>query len=305
MTQADFCASRSAQPPADNQHEKIAQLVICVFLVRRHRHAGRVRWRCGTTRAASWRAPSQRRAQVVELIEVRDKDDGSSTWKPVVAFKASNGRPQSRFAASFSSKPAPIDVGEGVAGAVSRRTTRGARIKGFSSLWLGPTILGGLGAGLCRRSAAASCSATPRRRSARKHYLMAYGNAIETDLQGVERNTSLEVNGKNPWRITSQWLDPVANKLRVFHSENLWFDPTRFVTAQEGHRAAGSEQPEALPHGHFVPAGCRAMNHATMVRHGILRAQIRRAHEPDRIQDHPAAVQDRHLQSDSAKSPSR
>ena len=62
---------------------------------------------------------------------------------------------------------------------------------------------------------------------------MAYGNAIETDLQGVERNTTLEVNGKHPWRISSQWLDPVANKLRVFYSENLWFDPTSFVTRKQ------------------------------------------------------------------------
>ena len=61
---------------------------------------------------------------------------------------------------------------------------------------------------------------------------MAYGNAIQTDFQGVERNTSLEVNGKNPWRVTSQWLDPASNKLRVFHSENLWFDPTQFVKAK-------------------------------------------------------------------------
>jgi len=61
---------------------------------------------------------------------------------------------------------------------------------------------------------------------------MAYGNAIQTDFQGVERNTSLKINGKNPWRITSQWLDPASNKLRVFHSENLWFDPTRFTTAK-------------------------------------------------------------------------
>ena len=67
----------------------------------------------------------------------------------------------------------------------------------------------------------------------KKTYLMAYGNAIETDLQGVERNTSLEVNGKHPWRINSQWLDPVANKLRVFHSENLWFDPAKFLAGKQ------------------------------------------------------------------------
>jgi hypothetical protein len=62
---------------------------------------------------------------------------------------------------------------------------------------------------------------------------MAHGNAIQTDLQGIAQNTSLEINGQYPWRITSQYLDPATRKLRVFHSENLWFDPTRFVTAKQ------------------------------------------------------------------------
>ena len=52
-------------------------------------------------------------------------------------------------------------------------------------------------------------------------------------MQGVDRNTSVEINGKNPWRITSQWLDPNSNTMRIFHSENLWFDPTRFVKRKQ------------------------------------------------------------------------
>jgi hypothetical protein len=67
----------------------------------------------------------------------------------------------------------------------------------------------------------------------KKKYLMAYGSAIQTDLQGVDRNTSLTVNGRNPWRVTSQWLDPASNKLRIFHSENLWFDPAKFLPAKQ------------------------------------------------------------------------
>ena len=36
----------------------------------------------------------------------------------------------------------------------------------------------------------------------KKEHLLAYGNAIETEFQGVERNGALEFNGKNPWRIS-------------------------------------------------------------------------------------------------------
>ena len=167
--------------------------------------------------------------KVVELIEVRDTDDGSISYKPVVTYEAANGR-SITFTASFSSKPAPYDVGESVEVLYAPHDPHDARIKGFSSLWLGPTILGGLG--MVFAGVGGGMLLARRGGERKKRYLMAYGNAIQTELQGVDRNTSLEVNGKNPWRITSQWLDPASNKLRVFHSENLWFDPTQFVKAK-------------------------------------------------------------------------
>ncbi len=167
---------------------------------------------------------------VVELLEVRDKDDGSSTWKPVVRFTAGNGR-DITFAASFSSKPAPYGVGEGVEVLYLADDPQEARIKGFSSLWLGTSILGGMG--LVFAGIGGGILLGTKAGEKKKHYLMAYGNAIETEVQGVERNTSLEINGKHPWYITSQWHDPRSNTLRIFHSENLWFDPTKFVTRKK------------------------------------------------------------------------
>ena len=167
--------------------------------------------------------------RVIELIEVHDEDDGSITYKPVVTYEAANGR-SITFTASFSSKPAPYDVGENVEVLYAPDNPHDARIRGFGSLWLGPTILGGLG--VVFAGVGGGMLLARRSGERKKNFLMAYGNAIQTDFQGVERNTSLEVNGKNPWRVTSQWLDPASNKLRVFHSENLWFDPTQFVKAK-------------------------------------------------------------------------
>jgi len=162
---------------------------------------------------------------VVELIEVRDKE-GSSTWKPVVAFTASDGR-KTRFTDSVSSRPAAYDVGEAVTVLYLPGEAGEAHIKGFSSLWLGTTILGGLG--VIFSGIGAGIVFAMRAGEKKKHYLLAYGNAIETELQGVDRNTSIEVNGQHPWRISSQWLDPKTQMVRIFHSENLWFDPSSFI----------------------------------------------------------------------------
>ena len=179
--------------------------------------------------------------RVIELIEVRDKDDGSISYKPVVTYEAANGK-SITFTASFSSKPAPYDVGESVEVLYAPGDPQEARIRGFSSLWLGPTILGGLGtvfAGI-----GGGMLLARRMGERKKKYLMAYGNAIQTDFQGVERNTASKSIGKNPWRIISQWLDPVSNKLRVFHSENLLVRSDAIRQGKVGHGVAGPEGPK-------------------------------------------------------------
>ena len=45
--------------------------------------------------------------------------------------------------------------------------------------------------------------------------------------------TRYSVNGQHPWRILAQWQNPATGKLHLFHSENLWFDPSRFVATQK------------------------------------------------------------------------
>lgn len=165
---------------------------------------------------------------VIEMREVRD-DDGSSTYKPVVEFSAQGNR--RTFESSFSSRPPAYSVGEMVEVLYHAKDPADARINGFGSLWLGPIIVGSLGALFA--AIAGGIVLAGRMSERRKQWLSAYGTAIQTEFQGVERNTSLTVNGRHPWRITSQWQDPSDSKLHIFSSENLWFDPTRFVTGKQ------------------------------------------------------------------------
>jgi hypothetical protein len=55
------------------------------------------------------------------------------------------------------------------------------------------------------------------------------GQLVEAEFQQVEVNTSLEVNGENPFRIVAQWHDTANDRLHVFRSANLWFDPADHV----------------------------------------------------------------------------
>lgn len=51
-----------------------------------------------------------------------------------------------------------------------------------------------------------------------------YANYIETAI-----NTSYSVNGKNPYYIICEWINPKDNKRYIFKSENIWIDPTEIV----------------------------------------------------------------------------
>lgn len=162
------------------------------------------------------------------VVELRAKSDGDgTTYTPVVRFDTADGR-EITYVESFSTNPAPYDVGETVEVLYLAEDASEARINGWTSLWLGVAICGGLG--FVFSATGAGCLLELRAGERKKDYLMAYGNAIETDFTGVERNTGLEVNGRNPWRLISQWKDPASNTVRVFHSANLFFDPTRYAT---------------------------------------------------------------------------
>ena len=59
--------------------------------------------------------------------------------------------------------------------------------------------------------------------------LRLYGTKIQAKFMSVEINSSLQVNGRSPWRILAQWQNPATSKVHVFNSNNLWFDPTDFI----------------------------------------------------------------------------
>jgi hypothetical protein len=167
---------------------------------------------------------------VTELIPKRDSDDGSITYTPVVIFEATSGASIS-FTSSFSSNPPSYDVGEKVEVLYAPDNPNEARINGFGSLWFGSLILGGLGTVFC--AIGFGILMASRLNKGKRDWLMAHGTAIQAEFQSVERNTSLKVNGRSPWRIVAQWQNPENGQLHIFNSENLWFDPTKFVTAKQ------------------------------------------------------------------------
>ncbi|WP_438466101.1 DUF3592 domain-containing protein [Marinomonas sp. PE14-40] len=64
-------------------------------------------------------------------------------------------------------------------------------------------------------------------------YLQNHGIEIKTVLRSVEVDPEHESNGKKPYRIYTEWLNPSATALHIFKSDYLLFDPSEMLEDKE------------------------------------------------------------------------
>ena len=64
-----------------------------------------------------------------------------------------------------------------------------------------------------------------KKKQKRKH-LLANGRVLHATVERIGRNTSITVNGQNPYVIYCSWKDEYADVLYRFKSDNLWTDPS-------------------------------------------------------------------------------
>ena len=161
---------------------------------------------------------------VIDLVESRS--DKSTTYRPVVRFVAESGQ-QIEFTSSSSTNPPSYSVGEDVTVLYLPAEPQNASLTGFFDLWGGAMIVGGLGCVFSLIGAGFVVFDLLRRR--KEEFLKQHGIPIDTEFQGVELNKSIRVGGRHPFRVVTQWLNPMTSELHVFTSNNLWFDPTSFI----------------------------------------------------------------------------
>lgn len=164
------------------------------------------------------------RGTVTDLVYSRSSD--SSSYYPVVKFQAGNGQ-LVEFQSSSGSNPASYDVGESVSVFYRVGEPQSARINGFFSLWGLSLILAILGGAFFL--VGTLMILVPAIRQGRGAKLRETGQLVVAQVQGVEQNTGLVMNGQSPFRIITQWQDPATASVHVFRSDNLWFDPTDHI----------------------------------------------------------------------------
>lgn len=166
--------------------------------------------------------------EIIELIEVNSSD--STTYKPVFEFSTTNGNVY-RVTSSTSTSPPSYFVGEIVDVLYKENSPREAKINGYFSLWGTSIIMGFIG--IIFFSIGFGPIAYSYIKGKKNTQLKNTGLKVLATYQGVKLNESFKVNGRSPYKIHAQWVNPSTSNEHLFKSANIWFDPSEFIQGNE------------------------------------------------------------------------
>jgi len=158
------------------------------------------------------------------------KSDGTTMYSPVVRFTTAEGI-AIEFRSSVGTSSPPYSIGDTVGVLYLPANPEKANINSISGLWTGAIILSILGSIFFLIGFVIIFIGFFKQNKAKR--LKEQGQKIKAKFQSVERNLALSVNGKNPYQILSQWQNPKTKKLHIFKSDDIWFDPSDFITENE------------------------------------------------------------------------
>lgn len=169
---------------------------------------------------------------VVEMLFSQSHNNQGTSWSyyPHVRFRTADGR-DFDFVGSVGSNPPSYSVNQPVTVLYDPDQPSKASLNSFGSLWVTTIIL--VSMGLLFIAPGTGFMVWKRFSDRKNAWLHQNGRRVLVAITNVELNTSLEVNGRNPYRIICQWLDPARNEMHVFHSANIWYDPSDFLQGKQ------------------------------------------------------------------------
>ncbi len=164
---------------------------------------------------------------VTNLLKEESRNDNGGTeiyYRPQLEYINSAGRTV-RVTLGEASNPPTYEVGEDVILLVDPRVEYSRAIPDtFWGRWTFPIVFGGVGILVC--VGAAVLLAWPQLRNRKTQRLLKEGKPILTTLVNVEEDSMVEVNGRHPFHVITQWRNPVSHEFVQFRSPALWKDPT-------------------------------------------------------------------------------
>lgn len=162
-----------------------------------------------------------------QMSHTRGKIIDLESGCPSLLFSDANEQVH-RYRSNTCTNPPAFEMGEWVNLYYDPQNPADARIDSFGQNWAGSLIVGGIGVVFLLIGLALVLP--PLIGRLRGASLLTTGTPVQAEVVDVELNEGLSINGRSPYRIVAQWLNPQTNKLHVFRSANLWFDPGPYIS---------------------------------------------------------------------------
>jgi hypothetical protein len=189
---------------------------------------------------AAFRAKAQTvEGTVVDFASERDSK-GKTMYSPIVEYTPADGQTLQMTGSTSSSSPS-YSRGEKVQVMYDPATPEAARLDTFMEKFFGPLILGFFAVIVTLLGWFLFFGGIKNRRV--RAWLAQHGMKVRAKLAGVELNEGLKVNGRSPWRLRAQWQHPVTQKVYIFYSDNVWFDPTEFCNRESVDAVVNADDP--------------------------------------------------------------
>ncbi|MFI8415929.1 DUF3592 domain-containing protein [Serratia sp. NPDC078593] len=163
--------------------------------------------------------------EVTDLRYSRSDSSSSPVWYPEITFVDEAGKTVI-FESSVGSSSYRNSLGKTVEVIYRQGEAAQARINDATGLYFAPAfsgifgivllLIGAVGYGLLNKGH-------------KHHRLIHTGKPVTAKIVGVEINEAIEFNGRSPWRIVCQWLDPSSNQVYLFNSANFYYDPSPYI----------------------------------------------------------------------------
>lgn len=166
---------------------------------------------------------------VVEDVLLADNNKNPG-YVPAISFKTEEGK-TIYFISSVSSNPPEYSKGDKVEVLYEASKPEQAKVKGLFSVW-GATIIFGF-LGFITFSCGCFVIFRDIYKSNQAAQLLVSGTPIKAKIENIRLNKRVRVGSKNPFQIHAQWQNPRNQKVYLFKSENIWFNPEYYVDKDE------------------------------------------------------------------------
>jgi len=166
-------------------------------------------------------ASSAEQTQGVVVEMARSNDSDGVSYTPVVAFTDRNGV-RREFVSSLSTSWRAYDEGERIEVLYDPVDPDRAAINSSTERYLLPGIFAGIGSLFTLIAGGFIVWRVRRIQTVAK--LFHHGQRIEATVIDCQRDGSMKINGRSPYRVMAQGTHPATGMLASFKSDPIWLD---------------------------------------------------------------------------------